>query len=59
MLPSGDGTHRDRLWDHLEADAGVEQQVGQGADRRPLSGLELDGDGLAPVRVVETGPADF
>jgi hypothetical protein len=24
MLPSGDGTHRDQLRDHLEADAGVE-----------------------------------
>jgi hypothetical protein len=56
MLDSGDGTYRDRLGDHVEAHPGVEQQVGEGANRRPLSGLELDRDGLAAVWMVETSP---
>jgi hypothetical protein len=56
MLASGDGTYWDQLGNYFEAHPGVEQQVGEDADRRPLSRLELDRDGLAPIRLVETSP---
>jgi hypothetical protein len=45
----------DWLWDHVEVDAGVEQEMGQGSDGRPMSGLELDLDSFTGVRPVGPG----